>query len=88
MANNESLPFKHETFDCYLASLSLMLVDNHLNMLREAFRVCKPGASLGFTIWGRKECNQNFEILDVVFEKHGLKPKVTPAKTAYDLGKN
>lgn len=30
-ANNESLPFKDESFDCYLASLSLMLVDNHHN---------------------------------------------------------
>ena len=87
-ANNESLPFKDETFDCYIASLSLMLVENHLNMLKEAYRVCKPGTSLGFTIWGRKENNQNFEILDVVFEKHGLKPKTAPSKTPYDLGKN
>ena len=31
IANNESLPFKNETFDCYLANLSLMLVDNHIN---------------------------------------------------------
>ena len=56
-ANNESLPFKDETFDCYLASLSLMLVDNYLNMLKEAYRVCKPGSPLAFTIWGRKENN-------------------------------
>ncbi len=38
-ANNESLPFKDETFDCYLANLSLMLVDNHTNQLKEALRV-------------------------------------------------
>jgi len=71
-----------------MASLSLMLVDNHSNMLKEAFRVCQPGAALGFTIWGRKECNLNFEIMDAVWEKHNLKPKVPPAKTAYDLGKD
>jgi SAM-dependent methyltransferase len=40
LANNESLPFKSDSFDCYLACLSLMLVDNHVNMLEEAFRVC------------------------------------------------
>ena len=55
LANNESLPFKDETFDCYMACLSLMIVDNHTNMLSEAFRVCQKGASFGFTIWGRKE---------------------------------
>ena len=31
VANNESLPFKSDTFDCYIANLSLMLVDNHSN---------------------------------------------------------
>src|SRR5690606_35859840 len=30
-ANNEFLPFKDESFDCYIANLSLMLVDNHIN---------------------------------------------------------
>ncbi len=39
LANNESLPFKPDTFDCYLANLSLMLVDKHKNMLNEALRV-------------------------------------------------
>ena len=39
IVNNECLPFKENTFDCYLANLSLMLVDNHRNMLAEAFRV-------------------------------------------------
>jgi ubiquinone/menaquinone biosynthesis C-methylase UbiE len=39
LANNECLPFKDGSFDCYLANLSLMLVDNHTNMLKEAIRV-------------------------------------------------
>jgi ubiquinone/menaquinone biosynthesis C-methylase UbiE len=29
LANNECLPFKDGTFDCYIANLSLMLVDNY-----------------------------------------------------------
>jgi len=55
LANNESLPFKNETFDCYISCLSLMLVDNHTNMLREALRVTQRGAPLAFSVWGRKE---------------------------------
>lgn len=39
IANNEMLPFKDATFDCYLGNLSLMLVDNYKNMLNEALRV-------------------------------------------------
>ncbi len=39
VANNECLPFKNESFDCYIAHLSLMLVDNYQNMLKEALRV-------------------------------------------------
>jgi hypothetical protein len=39
VANNECLPFKNESFDCYIANLSLMLVDNYQNMLKEALRV-------------------------------------------------
>jgi SAM-dependent methyltransferase len=88
IANNESLPFKSESFDCYLACLSLMLVDNYLNMLEEAFRVCQSGATLAFTVWGRKENIQIFEILDDVITKHDLKSPVPPKKTSYDLGKD
>jgi Methyltransferase domain len=40
IGNNEQLPFKANTFDCYLACLSLMIVDNYMNQLEEAFRVC------------------------------------------------
>lgn len=39
VANNECLPFEDGTFDCYLANLSLMLVDNYKNQLSEALRV-------------------------------------------------
>lgn len=86
--NNESLPFTDGTFDCYISSLSLMIVDNHLNQLREAFRVTQQGATFGFTIWGRRENNQNFECLEVVLEKLNLKSKEPPKKTMYDLGKD
>lgn len=55
VANNECLPFADGQFDCYLGNLSLMLVDDYQNMLKECLRVCQKGATVGFTVWGRKE---------------------------------
>ena len=54
-ANNEKLPFASEEFSSYTANLSLMLVDNHMNQLREAYRVLRKGGVAGFTVWGRRE---------------------------------
>lgn len=59
MANNELLPFADGIFDIYIANLSLMLVNNHLNQIQEAFRVLKKGSMAAFTIWGKDdECLQ------------------------------
>lgn len=88
VANNESLPFNDSTFDCYLASLSLMLVDNYKNQLQEAFRVTQPGASLGFTVWGRKQNCNNITFLNKIFAKHGLLPPEPPKKTFFDVGQD
>ena len=54
VANNESLKFNIQTFDCYIANLSLMLVDNYKNMLNEAFRVGTSGCTYGFTVYGKE----------------------------------
>lgn len=88
LANNECLPFKDGTFDCYISNLSLMIVTNHKNMLAEALRVSQQGATLAFTVWGRKQNMQIFEVLDTVLIKHDLKPNTPPKKTNYDLGKD
>lgn len=65
-----------------------MLVDNHKNQLTEALRVSKKGARLAFTVWGRREFNHNFSILEDIMEKHGLGPKEKPKKTNFHLGKD
>lgn len=74
VANNESLPFADGQFDCYLGNLSLMLVDNYKNMLSECLRVCQKGATVGFTVWGRKENCRNMTLINEVFAKHGVLP--------------
>jgi ubiquinone/menaquinone biosynthesis C-methylase UbiE len=85
IANNESLPFKDVTFDCYLAPLSLHVMNDYKRMLSESFRVCKPGAKCGFSLWGRKENIVIYPLLERVMEKHGLGPATKPVKTNYDL---
>lgn len=90
LANNECLPFKDASFDCYLGNLSLMLVDNYRNMLKEALRVTVQGASFGFTIYGREGNFQNYEMLVDVLTAHELLPKPVepPKKTIYDLSRD
>ncbi|CDW71332.1 ubiquinone menaquinone biosynthesis methyltransferase [Stylonychia lemnae] len=87
-ANNESLPFKDESFDCYIANLSLQLVDNHLNQLKEALRVCKSGSKFGFSVWGREGHNNNYGILEGLLDKYGVGPKEKPARTNHHLGQD
>ena len=63
LANNESLPFASSQFNSYTASLSLNLVDNHMNQLREAHRVLLKGGIAGFSVWGRKEHTAFFTLI-------------------------
>lgn len=48
----------------------------------------KSGSTLAFTVWGRKEHNNNFGIMGEVYEMNGLGPKEKPAKTNHHLGVN
>lgn len=85
IANNECLPFRDGSFDCYLAPLSLHVVNDYKKQLSEAFRVTKSGAKSGFSVWGRRENIQIYPLVEEIMEKHGLGPQVKPVKTNYDL---
>ena len=66
-ANAENLDFvKDESIDIYFAPLCLHLVTEPVNMLKEAYRVLKKGASCGFSVLGRPE---NCNMLTVLPEK-------------------
>lgn len=71
-ANNERLPFEDESFDCYIATFSLMLVDNHKNQLAEAYRVLQPGCYAGFSVWGREEYSNQFTFFKRSLAKKGI----------------
>jgi ubiquinone/menaquinone biosynthesis C-methylase UbiE len=69
LGNNEQLPFEDAQFDSYVANLSLHLVNNPDNMIKEAFRVMQSGSPASFSIWGRRENCQYFFMWQTVLEE-------------------
>ena len=53
--NNEKLPFFDESFDSYIATASLYIVDSAPNMIKECYRVLKKGGLAGFNVIGREK---------------------------------
>ena len=49
-----------------------MIVDNHKNQLKEAYRVLEEGGTAGFTVWGRQDHCQFFTIMPTVLETMGI----------------
>ena len=52
-ANAESLPFKSNTFDAYVANGLLEIADNPEWVITEAFRTLKSGGRAAFSLYGR-----------------------------------
>jgi SAM-dependent methyltransferase len=72
VANNEKLPFEDSSFDRYISSMSLMIVENPNSMLKEAYRVLEKGGLAGFSVWGRPENCTSFTILPEAWSNCGL----------------
>jgi ubiquinone/menaquinone biosynthesis C-methylase UbiE len=68
--NSEALTFKDSSFDVYLSNMALQLVENPENMLREAYRVLRPGGRIGVSVWGRKELSRFQDIIPEIFKKN------------------
>ena len=73
-ANNELLPFADGIFDIYIANLSLMLVNNHLNQIKEAFRILQKGSIAAFTIWGNEGECLLYTLVEAIMEKNFPRP--------------
>ena len=79
-ANNELLPFADGSFDSYIANLSLQIVDNPKNMIRECYRVLRSGGRACHTVWGQpKNCIQFTVLGDVVAKMFPGHPNPTNA---------
>jgi len=73
VADNEALPYSDDAFDCYLANLSLMLVNDPNKMLSEAYRVTQKGGTLGFTVIGNPEKQVMWTVIFDAFKEIGVK---------------
>ena len=54
-ASGSALPFPDQWFTSYVSNLVLQLIDDPHAMIREAYRVLKPGSIAAFTVWGRRD---------------------------------
>ena len=83
-ADSEQLPYADGTFDRYISNLVLQIVETPEKMLSEAFRTLSPGGIAMFTVWGKKE-QDNFWELPSCFSA-GAPPSDAPAaRTNYHL---
>lgn len=71
-ADNENLPFKENNFDMIISSLSLHLVSNPDNMIKECNRVLKNDGYAFYSLWGRPEKCLPFTVLANNLKKFGL----------------
>eukprot|EP00743_Colponemidia_sp_Colp-15_P003433 GILK01003707.1.p1 GENE.GILK01003707.1~~GILK01003707.1.p1 ORF type:complete len:287 (-),score=47.28 GILK01003707.1:183-1013(-) len=84
-ANAQALQYETASFDRYFASLSLQLVPDPDQMLREARRVLQPGGLAGFAVWGRKENSSLFTIQPSVMNQLGIVSTVPPVRSNFHL---
>lgn len=70
--DNQCLSFGPNTFDAYIANLSLHLVPDPLAMLSEAFRVLRPAGTAVFSVWGKPEDHNLFVIMKRAEESSGI----------------
>jgi ubiquinone/menaquinone biosynthesis C-methylase UbiE len=63
--------FESNSFDVYLGGLFIHLVPEPLNVLKEAYRVVKPGGSIGFSVFGDPEKSLYFNLFDNIVKKEG-----------------
>ena len=87
IANNEKLPFASEEFNSYTANLSLQLVDNHMNQLREAYRVLGKDGIAGFTVWGKRESSTVFTFISKALAQAGIELP-NPPLDSFHLGED
>jgi len=82
-----NLKFEDGTLDMIISNMVMMLVDSPEMMVKEAFRVLKPGSLAAFSVWGRKERSLGITIPQMcvaeISKKYDLKIG-TPTSTGKD----
>ena len=71
LGNAESLPFADGEFDAVACNYGMLHFGRPERALAEAFRVLKPGGSVGFTVWAAPPATTAFEIVLRAVERLG-----------------
>ena len=71
----EKLPFPELCFDSFCANLSLQITPNHIQMLKEAYRVLKNNGKAAFSVWGSEEDCSLVTLVPKILEKYGVTEK-------------
>lgn len=88
-ANAEDLKFPDASFDRYFSNLCLQLVPNPEKMIKESYRVIRPGALAGFSVWGKKENGLLLTLVPQAIERAGLaRPSSQSSDGPFAIGKN
>ncbi len=70
VANAEDLPFEDNTFDGVCCNFGILHFANPDIAMKEAFRVCKPGAKYAFTAWNSPDKSPAFAFLMGAIQKY------------------
>lgn len=70
VADAQSLPFDDDHFDRLVCQFGLMFVPDKARVLREAYRVLKPGGVLLLSTWDKLENNPAFYIADQIVAEY------------------
>ena len=66
-----SLPFANDSFDVAVSRLGAMFFPDPVDAVREMLRVTKPGGTLAFAVWYKKELNPYSYLVTDVMSRYG-----------------
>ncbi|HEX6047348.1 MAG TPA: class I SAM-dependent methyltransferase [Pyrinomonadaceae bacterium] len=74
----DSLPFANDSFDVAVSRLGAMFFPDPLGAVREMLRVTKPGGTLAFAVWYKKEFNPYSYVVTDVLSRYVETPAPEP----------
>ncbi len=86
IADMEALPFDDASFDRVVCRFGIMFCPRAEQALAEARRVLRPGGRAAFMVWGPREDNTLFDVVQTVAPEFVSAPPFTGALTPFRFG--